>query len=127
MGRKGDTTEVGLGGSVVTRLTRDLVGKNFHIYMDSFFPSVSLYRNLLADNIYCTGTLRTNRCNFPPNLKDVAKRGLACRGDSVVRQDGNVCVTAWQDSRPVTFMSSGHNPDHTKVMQRKKYDGSKLK
>ena len=28
MGQKGDTAEVGLGGSVVTRLTRDLVGKN---------------------------------------------------------------------------------------------------
>ena len=35
-GRKGDTTEVGLGGSVVTRLTRYLVGKNYHIYMDLF-------------------------------------------------------------------------------------------
>ena len=36
-GRKGDKTEVGLGGSVVTRLTRDLVGKSYHIFMDSFF------------------------------------------------------------------------------------------
>ena len=43
-----------------------------------------------------------------------------------MRQDGNVCVTVWQDSRPVTFMSSGHNPDHTKVVQRKKHDGSKI-
>ena len=41
-GRKGDTTEVGLVGSVVTRLTRDLVGKNYHIYMDSFFPVCSV-------------------------------------------------------------------------------------
>ena len=31
---KGDTTEVGLGGSVVTRLTRDLVRKSYHM----FFP-----------------------------------------------------------------------------------------
>ena len=36
-GKKGGTTEVGLGGSIVTRLTRDLVGKHYHIYMDSFF------------------------------------------------------------------------------------------
>ena len=43
-----------------------------------------------------------------------------------MRQDGNVCVTVWQDSRPVTFMSSGHNPDHTKVVQRKRHDGSKI-
>ena len=36
-GKKGNTTEVGLGGSVVTRLTRDLVGKSYHIFMDIFF------------------------------------------------------------------------------------------
>ena len=41
-----------------------------------------------------------------------------------MRQDGNVCVTVWQDSRPVTFMSSGHNPTHTKVVQRKQHDGT---
>ena len=123
-GKKGDTTEVGLGGSVVTRLTRDLVGKHYHIYMDSFFSSVKLYKNLLLDNIYCTGTVRAQRRNFPPDLKDVVKRGLASRGDRMTRQEGNVCVTVWQDSRPVTFMSSGHNPVHTTVVRRKKGDGS---
>ncbi len=59
-GKKGDTTEVGLGGSVVTRLTRDLVGKAYHIFMDSFFSSVTLYHQLLSDNIYCTGTRQTD-------------------------------------------------------------------
>ena len=39
-GRKGDKTEVGLGDSVVTRLTRDVVGKSYHLFMDSFFISV---------------------------------------------------------------------------------------
>ena len=76
--------------------------------MDSFFSSVTLYHQLLSDNIYCTGTLRSNRRNFPPDLKDVAKRGLATRGDMMARQDGNVSVCVWQ---PVTFMLSGHNPD----------------
>ena len=76
-GKKGVITEVGLGGSVVTRLTRDLVGKNYHIYMDNFLSSVSLYKNLLLDNIYCTGTLQVNRRNFPPVLKKVVKKGLA--------------------------------------------------
>ena len=123
-GRKGERTEVGLGGSVVTRLTRDLVGKHYHIYMDSFFSSVSLYHDLLLDNIYGTGTLRTHRRNFPPALKECAKKGLGCRGDREVRQDGNVVVTVWQDTRPVTFISSGHNPEHTTSVRRKKGDGS---
>ena len=123
-GRKGDTTEVGLGGLVVTRLTRDLVGKNYHIYMDSFFPSVPLYHALLTDT--GTGTVRTIRRSFPPDLKVMAKKGLAKRGDSVVRQDGNVCVTVWQDSRPTSFMSSGHCSDQTRVVQCKQRDGTRL-
>ena len=36
-GRQGDTSEVGLGGSVVTQLTRDLVGRGYHIFMAVFF------------------------------------------------------------------------------------------
>ena len=83
-----------------------------------------LYRKLLSHNIYCTGTLRSNRRDFPPDLKDVSKRGLASRGDVMTRQDGNVSVCVWQDTRPVTFMSSGHNPDHTKSIPRKRVDGS---
>ena len=39
-GKKGNTTEVGLGGSVVTRLTRDLVGKSYHIYGQFFFFNI---------------------------------------------------------------------------------------
>ena len=101
-GRKGDTTEVGLGGSVVTRL-REIWWGRITTFTWIVFP---LYRALLTDNIYCTGTIRTNRCSFPPDLKVMAKKGLAKRGDSVVRQDGNVSVTVWQDSRPTTFMSS---------------------
>ena len=44
----------------------------------------------------------------------------------MMRQDGNVCVCVWQDTRPVTFMSSGHNPAHTKSIRRKKGDGSHM-
>ena len=36
-GHKDGTAEKGLGGSVVTRLTRDLVGKSYQIFMDNLF------------------------------------------------------------------------------------------
>ena len=56
-GRQGNTAEVGLGGNVVTRLTRSLVGQHYCVYMDNFFSGVPLFRNLLEDDIYATGTL----------------------------------------------------------------------
>ena len=86
-GCKERVVEKGLGGSVVTRLTRDLVGKAYHIYIDNFFSSVPLYQKLLQEMIYCTGTLRSNRQNFPPDLKIAAKRGLAHRGAMMMRQE----------------------------------------
>ena len=55
-GKQGSNVEVGLGGNVVTRFTRDLVGKFYHVFMDKFFSSVALFRRLLADDIYATGT-----------------------------------------------------------------------
>ena len=36
-GHKDGTAEKGLGGSVVTQLTRDLVGKSYQIFMDNLF------------------------------------------------------------------------------------------
>ena len=42
----------------------------------------------------------------------------------VARQDGNVCVTVWQDIRPVTFISSGHHSAYATLVHRKKKDNS---
>ena len=100
------------------------MGKAYHVFVDSFFSSVSLFHRFLSDDIYCTGSLLSNRRNFPPDLKDTAKCGLGKRGDMVARQDENVSVCVWQDTWPVTFMSSGHNPYHIKPVSRKRVDGS---
>ena len=42
----------------------------------------------------------------------------------VVRQEGNLMVTVWQDKWLVTSVSTAHNPDQTEVVKRKKVDGS---
>ena len=58
---------------MVTRLTRDLVGQHYHIYMDNFFSSVGLYKDLLQDQINATGTLRSDSKHFPSELKSTVK------------------------------------------------------
>ena len=125
-GKQGSTTEVGLGGNVVTRLTRDLVGQHYAVYMDNFFTSIPLFRSLLEDNIYATGTMRRDRRGFPDDLTDVAKRGLSSRGQSLSRQSGGLVVTVWQDTKPVTVLSTQHRPSDVTTVERKKKDGSKI-
>ena len=54
---------------MVRTLTRPLVGKHHHIFMDNFFTSPALFMDLLQDGIYACGTVRTNRRGFPQDLK----------------------------------------------------------
>lgn len=63
------TPELGLGGSVVKTLTRPLVGKFHHVFMDNFFTSPALFHDLLQDGVYACGTIRSNRKGFPQDLK----------------------------------------------------------
>ena len=69
-GRGSNTSpEFGLGGSVVKILTRPLVRKYHHVFMDNFFTSPALFVDLHQDGIYACGTIRSNRRGFPQDLK----------------------------------------------------------
>lgn len=67
-GKTDEGREVGLAARVVNDLTRILVGKNHHVYMDNYFTSPELYKQLLTDGIYACGTCRPNRKGWPDGL-----------------------------------------------------------
>ena len=57
--------EQGLGHRIVRHLTRPLVGKNHHVFVDNFFNSLALVEDLLRDQIYICGTIHKNRQGIP--------------------------------------------------------------
>ena len=77
--------ERGLGARVVKDPTRSLVNKHYHIFCDNFFSSVGLFQELHEQELYATGTLRSDRRGFPTDLKLKAKKGFAMRGGSESR------------------------------------------
>ena len=123
-GRKGNTTEKGLGATVVKGLTEQLHGTYCHVFYDNFFSSVDLALDLLRPGLYSCGTLRSNRKGFPALLKPVVKKGLQTRGSSKTYQDGNLTVTVWQDNQPVTLISNTSDPTTTSSIVRKNRDGT---
>jgi hypothetical protein len=70
-GKDGNNVTRNLGESVVTKLTRELVGGNYHAYFDNYFTSVPLLKNLLDDSIYSCGTFRVDRKYLPSELKEI--------------------------------------------------------
>ena len=69
MGRQdGGVTEHGLGYHIVRELTQPFVGKHHHIFCDNFFTSIKLACDLLRDETYLCGTIRSNRQGLPNGL-----------------------------------------------------------
>ena len=69
-GKDGENVETNLGPKVVKKLSRALIGGNYHVYFDNFFSSVKLFEELLVDGIYACGTFRADRKGIPKAIKD---------------------------------------------------------
>ncbi|XP_065650420.1 piggyBac transposable element-derived protein 3-like [Hydra vulgaris] len=102
--------DLGLGGSVVVNLTKDLPkrdGNFFHIVFDNLFTSPRLLCLLADRGMAATGTLRSNRTEGAP-LKNIKAMDKLPRGshDVALDQKANVCLVRWHDSKVVTVAST---------------------
>lgn len=103
-----DHSHLGLGGSVVMRLVEQLLhGQNVRCYMDNYFSSLALYRELKALGILASGTIRSNRLHGCPlkSDKDLKKEGRGSY-DSKVTEHGDVVIVRWHDNGPVNMIST---------------------
>ena len=112
---KNDTPDPnGLGYSVVMGLGEPYLNSNRQFYFDNFFTSVKLAEDLLSQDTYMCGTIRTNRKNWPKDFKmnktDVLK----------MKQDGNMVATCWKDKRVVNILSTNSNPAFGTAARRTK-------
>lgn len=107
---------LGLGAGIVEKLCRTIRGSCV-LYTDRFFTSLKLAELLLEkeDGIFLTGTAMTNRIG--PVAKKLKNDKALERGqwDEKVRDDENVCVVKWMDTKAVTMLStcSGSAPADT--------------
>lgn len=111
-----DMKDLGLGGAVVKRLLETVpMDEPVHVFTDRFFTGIKLAEFLLKRNAYLTGTIVANRTGGAasklPNENNMI-RGESC---SVVRSDGEMCVTKWKDRKSVMLLSTafGINPEGT--------------
>ncbi|XP_022798311.1 piggyBac transposable element-derived protein 4-like [Stylophora pistillata] len=124
-GKHGNEIEHGLGHRVVSDLVRSLHGKKYHIFCDHFFTSVKLAEDLLENDLYLCGTTRSNRKDFPKQLKpNVAAVKALRRGESLFRRKGDVVATVWKDKKLVSFISTQCQVGGNETVSRKQKDGS---
>ncbi len=124
-GKQDGEPEIGLGGNVVKRLTRNLIGKWYHVYCDNFFTSLPLFTDLLKDGIYACGTYNPRRKCFPKEIRPSVKKGIGSRGSTLYREREEALLTVWQDTKCVTVLSTNAQPNVEQPVRRKQKDGTR--
>ena len=126
--KDGGQPEHSLGHRVVSDLVSNLQGKNYHIFSDNFFTSIRLAEDLLAENFYLCGTMRSNRTDFPSDLKPNKPEVKALRrGESIFRQKENIVTIVWEDKKLASFISTQCDVRGHETVRRKQNDGTYIK
>ena len=99
---KKETVTKNLGARTVTELISGLENKGHVIYMDSFYSSVDLFRDLEIKMFGCTGTVKKNRKGLPPEMK--GKKVL--HGERIYYQSGKLVAMKWKDKRDIFLMTN---------------------
>ena len=68
--KEGNNVEKGLASKVVKDLMENYQGLGHHLYVDNFFTSPHLFRDLLEAGTLACGAIRSNRKGFPAAVKD---------------------------------------------------------
>ena len=109
-------SSLGLAHQVVLDLLDDdrLRSKGYRVFMDNFYSSPDLFRDLKKEGFEACGTLRSNRRGIPAEVKEVRLR----KGESHFSQDDSLLFMKWKDKRDVTMLSTFH--DDTFIEKRRR-------
>ena len=103
----GKTTRTGpLADTVVFSLMNGLLDSGRQLCCDNWYSSIGLAKKLLERRTHLVATLRKNRSELPPLVKEKKlKRGeLYC----LQNKDG-ILVLKWRDKRDLMMLSTWHD------------------
>ena len=113
--RKSDNIqETSKTSSLVLRLIQPYLSKGHHLFMDNFYNSIELSKELLRHKTHTTGTLRSNRKGNP---KEVTSKKLK-KGEHIWRGRGQIYVSKWRDKRDVLSITTNHHPEMVEVTNK---------
>ena len=93
---------------VVLRVTEHLADARRVVYTDNFYTSPVLVQSLLLERgFHLVGTIRTNRCGYPVQLKADTKNFEKHAPCEAVRY-GNMLLLQGKDRRVVSMLSTVH-------------------
>lgn len=98
---------------IVTTLVHDLLGKGYCVFVDNWYTSPALFRELHNQLTDAVGTARLNRKHMPVQLKT-----KIAKGSTVARFSEELMALKWHDKKEVTMLSTYHDESTAEIEKR---------
>ncbi|KAA8589932.1 hypothetical protein FQN60_013297, partial [Etheostoma spectabile] len=116
---KGSPIVKGLGYDTVMRLVNTpVMGTGYKLFVDNFYTSPELFRDLLQKKIWACGPIRRHQSGFPKDRPGRLDR-RAPRGAIRWIREGPVVFVQWRDTRDVLMCSTIHAAHGEDTVQRR--------
>ena len=115
----------GLGYDVVMRLMTPYFDKGYHLFVDNFYSTVILFRDLFDNGVLATGTILDSRRSFPAALKN-SKEWAKGKERGCMRwvRDPPCLVLQWVDNKVVSMITTvGNANGHIQVSRKQRNAG----
>jgi hypothetical protein len=102
-----------ISSRIVMTLMSQLLGKGYTLYLDNWYSSPSLFRELVNNDTNAVGTVRLGRKNMPKEMKPKIKIG-----ETVSFYERDMMAMKWHDKREVSMLSTYHNDEMVLKVRR---------
>ncbi|XP_067298047.1 piggyBac transposable element-derived protein 4-like isoform X3 [Pseudorasbora parva] len=104
--------------SVMALVDENMLGSGYKLFVDKFYSSPTLFRDLLCKKIWACGPVWRNRAGFPRTNVNRLSRN-APRGTMRWIRDDDLLFVEWKDSQEVQMCSTFHKANDGDTVQRK--------
>ena len=115
----------GLGCDVVMKLMNPYLNQGYHLFLDNFYSSLTLFKDLFTRGVFATGTIMETRRDFPANLKNSKQWAKGRdRGSMRWERDPPCLALQWVDNKVVSVLTTIDNAnDQVQVRHKTKTAG----